>query len=157
MLYVWAGKGTQIQELCKNPKNLHLNIVKNITEFGLVKFRIKNHNAVGQTNILVKDMNWTMVTNIIKYKCYQTALPKDIVGKGIEKFYIDHEPNSNYTITFHGYGAFNTPLPKVDCPLSKGNQAPHPKFERSNGKILKSKFFLTSVKELVRPAHLKAQ
>ena len=26
--------------------------------------------------------------------------------------------------------------PTVDCPLSKGNQAPHPKFERPNEKIL---------------------
>ena len=34
----------------------------------------------------------------------------------------------------------------LDCPLSKGNQAPHPKFARPNGKILNSKFFLTSVK-----------
>ena len=30
---------------------------------------------------------------------------------------------------------------KVDCPSSKGNQAPHPKFERPNGKNTKSKFF----------------
>ena len=29
-----------------------------------------------------------------------------------------------------------------DCPLWKGNQAPHPKFERPNGKILESKKFL---------------
>ena len=34
----------------------------------------------------------------------------------------------------------------LDCPLSKGNQAPHPKFERPNRKILKSKICLTSVK-----------
>ena len=32
------------------------------------------------------------------------------------------------------------------CPLSKGNQAPHPKFEKPNGKNGKSKNFLTSVK-----------
>ena len=44
----------------------------------------------------------------------------------------------------------------VDCPLSKRNQAPQPKFERPNGKILKSYFFYL-VQELVRPAHLKAQ
>ena len=36
-------------------------------------------------------------------------------------------------------------LPQIRRPLSKGNQAPHPKFERPHGKILKSKFFLTSV------------
>ena len=28
-------------------------------------------------------------------------------------------------------------LCNLDCPLSKGNQAPYPKFERRNGKILK--------------------
>ena len=33
----------------------------------------------------------------------------------------------------------------VNCPLLKGNQAPHPKFERSNGKNTKSKNFLKSV------------
>ena len=34
----------------------------------------------------------------------------------------------------------------IDCPLLKGNQAPHLKFERPNGKISESKSFLTSVK-----------
>ena len=34
------------------------------------------------------------------------------------------------------------------CPLSKGNQALHLKFERPNGKFLESKNFLTSVKNL---------
>ena len=29
----------------------------------------------------------------------------------------------------------------LDCPLSKGNQANHPKFERPNGKNTKSKSF----------------
>ena len=37
-------------------------------------------------------------------------------------------------------------LLKVDCPISKGNQEPHPKVERPDGKILKSKKFLTSIK-----------
>ena len=32
----------------------------------------------------------------------------------------------------------------LDCPLSKGNCAPNPKFERPNGKVLKSKSVLTS-------------
>ena len=30
----------------------------------------------------------------------------------------------------------------LDCPLSKGNQAPHLKFERPNGQISESKYFL---------------
>ena len=34
----------------------------------------------------------------------------------------------------------------VECPLSEGNQAAHPKFERGNGKNTKSKIFLKSVK-----------
>ena len=34
----------------------------------------------------------------------------------------------------------------VDCPLSEGNQAAHPKFERPNGKNTKSKSFFESVK-----------
>ena len=34
----------------------------------------------------------------------------------------------------------------LDCPLSKGNQAAHPKCERSNRKSTKSKKFLKSVK-----------
>ena len=34
----------------------------------------------------------------------------------------------------------------LDCPLSNGNQSPQLKFERPNGKILESKFLLTSVK-----------
>ena len=34
----------------------------------------------------------------------------------------------------------------LDCPLSKGNQAHHLKFERSTVKISELKFFLTSVK-----------
>ena len=34
----------------------------------------------------------------------------------------------------------------VDCPLSKGNHAPNPKFERPNGKNTKSKVFLKLVK-----------
>ena len=33
----------------------------------------------------------------------------------------------------------------LDCPLSKGNCAPNPKFERPNGKNTKSKKFLKSV------------
>ena len=37
-------------------------------------------------------------------------------------------------------------LRALDCPSSKGNQAPHPKFERPNGKNTKSKIFLKSVK-----------
>ena len=35
---------------------------------------------------------------------------------------------------------------KIDCPLSKGNQAATPKIERPNGKNTKSKIFLKSVK-----------
>ena len=34
----------------------------------------------------------------------------------------------------------------VDCPLSEGNQAANPKFERHNGKNTKSTFFFKSVK-----------
>ena len=34
-------------------------------------------------------------------------------------------------------------LSAIDCPLSKGNQAPQPKFERPNGKNTKSKIFLS--------------
>ena len=34
----------------------------------------------------------------------------------------------------------------LDCPLSKGNQALYPKFERPNRKISKSENFLTAVK-----------
>ena len=46
----------------------------------------------------------------------------------------------------------------ADCPLSKGNQAPHSKFEWPNGKISESKKKLTLLgQDLVRPAHLKAQ
>ena len=45
----------------------------------------------------------------------------------------------------------------LDCPLSKGNQAPHPKFERPNGKKQKIQNFFEIGQELVRPAHLKAQ
>ena len=33
----------------------------------------------------------------------------------------------------------------VNCPTSKGNHAPHPKFERPNGKNTESKKFLKSV------------
>ena len=44
----------------------------------------------------------------------------------------------------------------VDCPLSKENQAPLPKFERTNGKTQNGHFFEIG-QELVRPAHLKAQ
>ena len=44
----------------------------------------------------------------------------------------------------------------IDCPLSKGNQAAHTKFERPNGKNTKSNFFLIG-QELVRTAHLKAK
>ena len=33
----------------------------------------------------------------------------------------------------------------LDCPSSKGKHAPHPKFERPNGKNTKSKIFLKSV------------
>ena len=36
----------------------------------------------------------------------------------------------------------------LDCPLSKGNQANHPKFERPNGKNTKSNFFFKSVQSL---------
>ena len=35
---------------------------------------------------------------------------------------------------------------RLDCPSSKGNQAPHPKFERPNGNDTKSKTFFKSVK-----------
>ena len=45
----------------------------------------------------------------------------------------------------------------VDCPLSKGNQAAHPKFERPNGKNTKSKKKFEIGPELVPTAHLKAQ
>ena len=46
----------------------------------------------------------------------------------------------------------------VNCPLSKGNQAPQPKFEIPNGKIIESNIFLFDLgQEFVRPAHLKAQ
>ena len=34
----------------------------------------------------------------------------------------------------------------LDCPLLKGNEAAHPKFERPNGENTKSKTFLKSVK-----------
>ena len=34
---------------------------------------------------------------------------------------------------------------RLGCPLSKGNQANHPKFERPNEKNTKCKFFLKSV------------
>ena len=44
-----------------------------------------------------------------------------------------------------------------DCPSSKGNQAPHPKFERPNGKKHKILIFTLISQELVRPAHLKGQ
>ena len=55
------------------------------------------------------------------------------------------------------YASFGTFCVHIGyCPLSKGNQAPYPKFERSNGKNTKSIFFLIS-QELVRTAHLKAQ
>ena len=37
-------------------------------------------------------------------------------------------------------------LSRLDCPLSKENQAPNIRFERPNGKISKSKNILTSVK-----------
>ena len=47
-------------------------------------------------------------------------------------------------------------LCSLDCPSSKGNHAPHPKFERPNGKKTKSKIFEIG-QELDRPAHLKAQ
>ena len=45
----------------------------------------------------------------------------------------------------------------LDCPLSKGNEAAHPKFERPNGKTQNQKFFFEIYQELVRTAHLKAQ
>ena len=45
----------------------------------------------------------------------------------------------------------------LDCPSSKGNQAPHPKFERPNGKKHKIQNFFEIGQELVPPAHLKAQ
>ena len=40
------------------------------------------------------------------------------------------------------YASFGTFCVHIGyCPLSKGNQAPYPKFERSNGKNTKSIFF----------------
>ena len=45
---------------------------------------------------------------------------------------------------------------RLDCPLLKGKKASHPKFERHNGKILRSNFFYLR-QELVRPAHFKTQ
>ena len=45
----------------------------------------------------------------------------------------------------------------LDCSSWKGNQAPHPKFERPNGKKTKIHFKKKIGQELVRPAHLKAQ
>ena len=39
----------------------------------------------------------------------------------------------------------------LDCPLSKGNQAPHLKFERSNGQISEANFFLPW--STIGPAH----
>ena len=43
----------------------------------------------------------------------------------------------------------------LDCPLAKGNEAPHLKFEIPNGKISESKKFFDLGQELVSPAHLK--
>ena len=46
---------------------------------------------------------------------------------------------------------------KLDCPLSRGNQVPQPKFERPNGKKHKIQIRFQIGQELVRTAHLKAQ
>ena len=45
----------------------------------------------------------------------------------------------------------------LGCPLWKGNQAPHPKFDRPNGKKHKIQNLFDIGQELVRTAHLKAQ
>ena len=45
----------------------------------------------------------------------------------------------------------------IECPSQKGNHAPHPKFERPNGKKHKIQNFFEIGPELVPTAHLKAQ
>ena len=40
----------------------------------------------------------------------------------------------------------------IDCPSSKGNHAPHPKFERPNGKKHKIQKFFEIGPELLSPA-----
>ena len=45
----------------------------------------------------------------------------------------------------------------LDCPLSKGNQAPHPKIWKTKWKNLRIQNYFDLGQELVRPAHLKAQ
>ena len=54
-------------------------------------------------------------------------LGADIINRGIWYFFVKNQ----------GCG--------LDCPSSKGNHAPHSKFERPNGKNTKSKIFLKSV------------
>ena len=45
--------------------------------------------------------------------------------------------DEDYPLKFAAFGKCY-----IDCPSSKGNHAPHPKFERTNGKNTKSKFLL---------------
>ena len=43
--------------------------------------------------------------------------------------------------TYSFKGDWRAESSRLDCPSSKGNHAPHPKFERPNGKNAKFKFF----------------
>ena len=91
----------------------------------------------------------------IELRLFFLVFPKRIGIEGIVRHF---DENIGYFVICNQIGfkllityfIFDSPRNSVrwtvDCPLLKWNQAPHPKFEIPNGKILRSNFFFTSVK-----------
>ena len=87
--FIWVNNDTDLPDFCRNPKDLHLKIMKKITEMKISQIQFKQFEINIPTVFKVDKLNWTMVSNNIKRRCYSLEIPEDILKKGIQKITIN--------------------------------------------------------------------
>ena len=87
--FIWVNNDTDLPAFCRNPKDFHMKIMKKITEMKISEILLKNFDIRKASAFKVDQLNWTMVSNNIKRRCYSLEIPEDILKKGIQKITIN--------------------------------------------------------------------
>ena len=98
--FIWVNNDTDLPAFCRNPKDLHIKIMKKITEMKISQIQFKNFDIKIRSVFKIDELNWTMVSNNKKRRCYSLEIPQDILKKGIQRIIINTQPQPKVELSF---------------------------------------------------------